>query len=871
MVYFEAGIQGKSVRIMKNQYISYDEGNELLKKYEKEFPSIIKIESIGKTHEGREIILATLSLDIKEESDKPALLYTGTIHAREWIGHELALKFIEYILKNYDTNPKIYEYLKRSTLYMVPCLNPDGFEYSRKHFSFWRKNRRLNSDGSYGVDLNRNFSIGFKKSSKMNSNVYGGERPFSEPETQAIKKFVDTHDNITIALDYHSQGNVFFPAHKFRHESEIDGSDLNILCANMSEQINRVTGRNYGIHRGKPPAKLISGSGREYYYSKGILSVVVEVGTKNIPDYMKVMSSSINENIPALLKAFEETINYSYLAPKRVDDFTISSISENSVELKWKYEKRDDVYFEIYRNTKDKASCGEHNLVGITRELCFHDIELESATTYYYTVRAVNKKTKLKSAYAPVVRVKTKLERDEFLRMLFALKEGTGYVGKKMAEVNRSHFGKNSLFVGVDKAKGICDGVISYDLSSIPKDAIIKTARLHLYPMNRVQAKIEKYGEWNLCILDKEDISDITDFSQIENAGCIQVIGDPIKSQNLTQGIWNFWEFSSYQCELLQNELHDEKVIFRVDGPKTLPYGEDSQMMQFDIGYGNFGGGLHYRPVLEIKYTLPTKKVEISPQLSEGISKNLHKNFLESGYDKNGDKLYGHIRYDLSSLPNPDTTVITNAYIELENQTIYKKSRGVSFYLELLDLDDEISSYEDVKNRERIEYIGYELQDSTLNIKKKHYFMFDTLSKLSLEKFHLKNNHLEIIINATSSESKVLGRIVRWGQKPKLVIEYINKRKKPLEKVENLKYTVEKGVIKLTWNNPKSDEFVGAYVVRNSFHPPKNFMDGVKIYGGKDEYTYDRFGSLDRDKFYSVFTYDDVPNFSEPEILHVVF
>ncbi len=856
---------------MKNQYISYDKGIELLKKAQSQFPDIIKIQTIGKTEENREIVLATLSLHVDEASKKPALLFTGTIHAREWIGHELALKFIEYILGNYEINPRIKEYLKRSTLYIVPCLNPDGFEYSRKHFSFWRKNRRKNPDGSFGVDLNRNFSVGFTKTTNMSSNVYGGSEPFSEPETKAIKEFVDSHSNITIALDYHSQGNVFFPAHKFRHESEIDGTDLNTLCANMSEQINRVTGRNYGIHRGKPPAKLISGSGREYYYSKGILALVAEVGTKNIPDYMKVMSSSVNENIPALLKAFEETINYSSLAPKRVDNFTIKDVGVDFVELTWAYELRDDIYFEIYRNTRDKAPCGEHNIIGITKEHTFRDIELESFKSYYYTIRVVNKKTKLKSPFVPVVKVKTDLKNTEFSKMLFALKDGTGYVGENMSEVNRAHFGKNSLFVGINKAKGVCDGVISYDLSSVPNDAIIKEARFHLYPMNRVGAKIERFGEWNLCLIDSDEINDVTDFKQVENAPCVQVIGDAIKSQNLTQGIWNYWDFSSYQCSLLQERLDQNSVLFRLDGPKELPYGEDSQIMQYDIGYGTFGGGLHYRPMLEIKYTLPSIKIEITPSLSQEISIGMQREILESGFDKKGNKIYGHLRYDLSVLPNPDTTVITRAYIELENQTTYKTTKGISFYLELLEKEEKISSYEDVKNRESVEYIGYELQDSFLNKKRKHYFMFDTLSLLQLEKVHEDKKELEIIINATTSLSRVAGRIVRWGANPKLIIEYINKRKEPLQKVKDLKYTIENGKIKLLWTNPKDRDFVGSYVVRNSFHPPKNFMDGVKIYGGKDEYTFDTFGSLDRDKFYSVFTYDNVPNYSSPEILHVTF
>ncbi len=53
-----------------------------------------------------------------------------------------------------------------------------------------------------------------------------------------------------------------------------------------------------GDKQRKTPTKLISGSGREYYYSKGIIATVVEVGTRNIPDYMQNMSESINENIP---------------------------------------------------------------------------------------------------------------------------------------------------------------------------------------------------------------------------------------------------------------------------------------------------------------------------------------------------------------------------------------------------------------------------------------------------------------------------------------------------------------------------------------------------------------------------------------------
>lgn len=148
---------------MKKQYTSYQQTIDFLEEAVGRYPHLIRVQSIGNTWEDRPIMLATLSLDVEFADKKPAMLYTGTIHAREWIGNELGISFIEYLLDNYQTNPEVAQILTRNTLYIVPCLNPDGFEYSRTHFSFWRKNRRNNGDGTFGVDLNRNFAVRFKK------------------------------------------------------------------------------------------------------------------------------------------------------------------------------------------------------------------------------------------------------------------------------------------------------------------------------------------------------------------------------------------------------------------------------------------------------------------------------------------------------------------------------------------------------------------------------------------------------------------------------------------------------------------------------------------------------------------------------------
>ncbi len=854
---------------MKQQYKSYKESCAFLEACVKKYPDLVTVENIGTTWEGRPILLATITLHVAYAHLKPALLYTGTAHAREWIGHELAVEFIDYLLSNYQNNPTVIETLTENTLYIVPCLNPDGFEYSRQHFSFWRKNRRDNGDGTFGVDLNRNFSEGYQKSTQTNSNVYSGPYPFSEPETQAIKKFVDSHENITIALDYHSQGNVFFPAHKFNHESEIEGTDMNTLCANMNYQIHKVTGRHYGINRGKPPTKLISGSGREYYYSKGIIAIVVEVGTRNIPDYIQNMSESVNENIPALLYALCEAKNYGQTAPKRIKNFHIKSYDSNSCEITWEYNDEQNVYFEIYRNLNNKMACNHSSLVGTTCNKYFKDENLKSGTMYFYYVRAVNKLTKVKSPYAPKVKLKTFLDESEFSRTIFPRASDVGYVAEKSPEANHGHFGVNSLKVGVSEGRGISYGVMSFDLSNIPKDAIVLETKVSLYPLNRVSAKIEKYGEWSLSIIDSETVPNIRDFEQVHHATRIKNLGTSIPSEKLTQGIWSHWDCNEFENKMVQEELKNHgKITLKLSGPTKLPVGRDSQMMVFDIGYGNQGGGLHYRPSIDIKYTIPSTKVELPLENSMTISNEaISSDILACGFNKNDEKIFAYLSFDLSSLPNPDEVVITDAWIELYNSSTVKQKVDIRYNLEFIDLEE--FSYDDIQERERIEFIGYEVSSAELGTKKKHHFLFDQYSKLALEKKQREKEEAQFIIKPTSVLTR--DHLINWAfegkHAAKLMIKYIKRRKFPLPSPVNVQTKIENKLIKITWDRVEDDDLVGYYVVRNRWHEPKNPFDGVKLYAGSDNYTFDNFGSTKMDKYFAVFTYDNVPNYSQASIV----
>lgn len=857
---------------MKQLYRSYDESTEIFKQFQDKYPNYFKMESIGKTWEKRDINLITISKDIKSADSNPALFFTGTIHAREWVGHELGIEFATYILENLETDPTLQSYLNNTTIYMVPCANPDGYEYSRNHFSFWRKNRRVNADGSYGVDLNRNFPIGYVKSTATTSNVYGGPEPFSEPETRALRDFVEKHENITIALDYHSQGNVFFPAHDFRHEDTIDTTDMNTLCANMAEEIRKISGREYGIHQGKPPTKLISGSGREFYHSRGIISTVVEVGTRNISDYMDDMNEHLREHIPALLAALKEVPNYSENnSVYRVKSFEITEIGSNHANLKWDYETDENIFFEIYRSLKDKNFCNTSNLVSRTQSLEFSDINLQSNKDYFYNIRVVNKKTGEKSPFYPQIRLRTDPDYDEFSRTYYANAKATGYVAENLND-NSKHFGVNSLFVGVDENKGVSYAIVTINVKSLPSNALIKSATFNLYPINRVSTTIEKYGEWNVGIVDPKFDGDITNFEDVDNMEIIKYIGRPTESHQLTQGIWRDWHLSGIECQYLQDIASDtETLILRVEGPKELIIGRTRQMMQWDIGYGKFGYGLPYRPRLELTYTIKPTITELYPKAVYTVSKkDVKSDEISAGFDKDGSPIFSTFEFNMSSLPPYNDTIITKAYFELNSTKVYIKD-DIRFHLEFVDENID-QDYKSIKNRDIIQNVGFDISANELKNNQTQYFTFDTFSEMTLNDKLKAKSDVAFVLNPTSSKKAIKDKSVSWETQnkslsPKLILEHIPKRRNPVAQVTNAKIIKDNGKIKITWDNPKENGFKGVKVIKNAYRKPYSTHDGQKLYAGVDNYTFDDFGAKDINKYYALFTYDDVPNYSEPIIL----
>jgi hypothetical protein len=198
-------------------FLTIDQCMEHLDSMASQYPDLISARSAldFETHNGRNLYWVRLSDNPGIDEDEPEVLYTGMHHAREPIGMQLLIYYMYYLLENYDTDPDVRYIVDNFELYFVPIINPDGYAFNIQNNpnggGMWRKNRRVNDDGSHGVDLNRNYSYmwgydNYGSSPEPGADTYRGPSEFSEPETQCLRNFCLEHE-FKLALNYHSYGN----------------------------------------------------------------------------------------------------------------------------------------------------------------------------------------------------------------------------------------------------------------------------------------------------------------------------------------------------------------------------------------------------------------------------------------------------------------------------------------------------------------------------------------------------------------------------------------------------------------------------------------------------------------------------------------
>jgi len=212
-------------------------------------PEVAQLHEIGRSVENRPIWALRLG---ERRGSSRKVAFFGCHHAREWISVEVAYLLAEDLLAGAATDPA-REWLQEGEIWVAPMVNPDGHEFTRTDNRLWRKNRRRNANGSFGVDANRNYGYMWgtldnnTTSSVASDDTYFGPRAFSEPETRAVRNLV-ARQLFGGVLTYHSYSQlILYPwGHTKKEITDVaDLREMRDLADDMQRLIGGVHGKTY--------------------------------------------------------------------------------------------------------------------------------------------------------------------------------------------------------------------------------------------------------------------------------------------------------------------------------------------------------------------------------------------------------------------------------------------------------------------------------------------------------------------------------------------------------------------------------------------------------------------------------------------------
>ena len=315
---------------LNGAYHSYKELETDLFALQQLNPAIAKVFDLGESVEHRHIYGLKISDNVQIEENQAQILILGCHHAREWISVEVPFLFGKHLVESYATDPEVKRLVDRSEIWIVPLVNPDGLEYTIHTYRYWRKNRRDNGGGQFGVDINRNYDYkwGFDNvgsSADPGSDIYRGPTPFSAPETRAVRDLF-LKKTFGAVVSYHSFDQVIlYPWGYTNLPSDRDG-EMRDIAVEMANRIKAVNGRAYAPGQSGKDLYLTNGDANDWTFGvSGIPSFTIE-----LPPIDELLGGFFNreediapifqENLPALLYLVDRTVqNFRPFLPNPYD------------------------------------------------------------------------------------------------------------------------------------------------------------------------------------------------------------------------------------------------------------------------------------------------------------------------------------------------------------------------------------------------------------------------------------------------------------------------------------------------------------------------------------------------------------------------
>ncbi|XP_041982515.1 uncharacterized protein LOC121735680 [Aricia agestis] len=278
---------------------------------ERDFPSLCSVYSIGKSVDGRDIKMLKIS---NSDTTNSGVWLDGGIHAREWISTAVVTYLADAMARNFSILPSS---MTNKDWYIVPVLNPDGYEHSHRKDRMWRKNRARHDGHRVGVDLNRNFSFAWGNNGEEGSSesphsvFYRGPAAFSEPESNAVRDAIFlSQARFQVFLSFHSYYELILFPWGYRREPCPHYLRLLEGGAVMARAIYETTGMIYKVGTTKDLTYEACGTSIDWSYAMAKIPYSYMIELRSKKHRFKLPNDQIEDNCKEIWNAVKSLMNF---------------------------------------------------------------------------------------------------------------------------------------------------------------------------------------------------------------------------------------------------------------------------------------------------------------------------------------------------------------------------------------------------------------------------------------------------------------------------------------------------------------------------------------------------------------------------------
>ncbi|KAJ6256147.1 hypothetical protein Dda_8982 [Drechslerella dactyloides] len=235
-------------------YHSFDDHLKWLDDVQAAFSSNSELINVGKSSEGRPLKGIHL-WGQGGKGSKPAVLWHGTVHAREWIS-TMTVEYLTWNLVNGHLNKDktITDIIDKNDFYIIPVVNPDGFVYTQTTNRLWRKNRLKHPSSScVGTDMNRNWPYQWNvtggSSTSPCDETFRGLEPGNTVEIQALvahSRELVAGKGIKKYIDWHSFSQLILLPYGYDCKKRVENYERQIALAQGTAKAIKATARGLG-------------------------------------------------------------------------------------------------------------------------------------------------------------------------------------------------------------------------------------------------------------------------------------------------------------------------------------------------------------------------------------------------------------------------------------------------------------------------------------------------------------------------------------------------------------------------------------------------------------------------------------------------